>query len=129
MAPGDTKTTDVLFTNIGSGTATKLQLTPGTCTQNPAVGTGTPVNPANLCTNGDLNVNVKCYDGSTVGTGTAYMTYNGAPGAFTTAVSHTGSYATNGTIVCRFVVTMSATASPLDGGVTVSQPLTWELDA
>ena len=120
------------FTNIGSGAASKLVLTPGTCTQSPLAGTGTPVNPANLCAAGatDLNLVLACVDGTTT-TGTAYtdLAYSGPLGAFTAAKTHTAAIAKNGSITCTFTVSLNASASPLDGGITVSQPLTWELDA
>ena len=131
-APHASQTTSVTFTNIGSGPASKLVLTPGSCTQVPVAGTGTPVNPANLCAAGasDLNLNLTCVDGATT-TGTAYtdLAYNGPLGGFTAAKTHTATIAKNGQVTCTFVVSLSAAASPLDGGITISQPLQWELDA
>ena len=135
LVPGgvhSSQTTSVTFTNIGSGAASKLVLTPGACTQLPLAGTGTPVNPANLCAAGasDVNLNLSCVDGAAA-TGTAYtdLAYSGPLGAFTAAKTHTAAIAKGGQITCTFVVSLSATASPLDGGITISQPLQWELDA
>ena len=132
LIPGGSQTTSVTFTNIGSGPARTLVLTPGTCGQTPAAGTGTPVNPANLCAAGatDVNLALTCVDGTTT-TGTAYtdLAYTGALGGFSAAKTHTAAIAKNASITCTFTVSLNAAASPLDGGITVSQPLTWELDA
>lgn len=132
LSPGGSQTTSVTLTNIGSGPATSLKLTPGTCGQTPAAGTGTPKNPADLCasTATDVNLSLTCVDGTTT-TGTAYsdLTYNGALGNFTAVKTHAATIAANASVTCTFTVSLNAAASPLDGGITVSQPLTWELDA
>lgn len=134
LVPGASQSATVTFTNIGSSAASKLKLTPGSCSQSPTAGTGTPVNPADLCsaTATDVNLSLVCNDGATFG-GTAYtgsgeLAYNGPLGAFSAALTHTGVIPAAGSITCRFTVSLSATASPLDGGITVSQQLTWELD-
>ncbi|MBE7189077.1 hypothetical protein [Jatrophihabitans endophyticus] len=132
LVPGTSQSSSVTFTNIGSGPASKLILTPGTCAQTPLAGTGTPVNPASLCSASaaDVQLVLACYDGATA-TGTAYtdLAYSGNLGAFTAAKTHTATIAKNAQVTCKFTVSLSATASPLDGGITISQPLTWELDA
>ena len=129
IAPGGNQATSVTLTNIGSGPATKLVLTPSACTQTPTAGTGSPVNPANLCSSTDLTLNLSCVDGVTT-TGTAYtdLAYSGTLAGFT-AKTHAAAIAANASVTCTFTVTLSATASPLDGGIQVGQPLKWELDA
>ncbi|WP_375486243.1 hypothetical protein [uncultured Jatrophihabitans sp.] len=134
LAPGGSQASSVTLTNIGSGPASKLILSApaSSCSQTPAAGSVSTGNPANLClaTATDLNLAVSCVDGSSASATGAYtdLAYNGAASAFTSK-THTATIAKNASITCTFTVSLSATASPLDGGITVTQGLRWELDA
>lgn len=130
LTPGTNQQTDVTFTNAGGANATSFVLTPGSCTQVPAAGTGTPA-AANACTNGDLTVAVSCTDGATYGA-TPWVDLAYAAGAPPTATktrtATAGDLNAAASWTCRFTVALSATASVLDQGITVSQPLTWTLN-
>jgi len=130
LAPGGSVVTDVVFSNVGSAAASTFVLTPGSCTQSPTAGSGTP--PAgNVCTNGDLTVAVSCSDGGTYAAGSAWsdLKYTaGAPGSLPASLTHTATLAAGASFTCRFTVALSASASVLDQGITASQPLTWTLN-
>lgn len=127
LAPGGSQTVDVTFTDAGSSSASSFVLTPGTCTSTPSTGTPTPTN---LCTaSGELSVSVNCSNGTSYVSGSKWsdLTYTGAPGSMGT-LTHTASLAAGANWTCEFVASLSATASVLDQGITVSQPLTWTLN-
>ena len=64
LMPGQSRTVDVTFTNIGSNAATSFAMAPGTCSQSPLAGAGTPA-ATNLCTaSGELRVAVSCSPGT-----------------------------------------------------------------
>jgi hypothetical protein len=131
LTPGANQTADVTFTNVGSEAGSIFKLTPGACSQTPTAGTGTPVNPANLCTNGDLTVALSCSAGATYVSGSAFtdLVFAAAkPSTFSPVLTHATGIAKNASVTCRFTLALSTTASPLDGGITVSQGLVWELD-
>lgn len=126
LAPGGSQTVDVTFTNLGAAAAATFTLVPGNCTSSPSAGTPTPTN---LCTTpGELTVSVNCSDGAgyVAGSKWADLGYSGVPGAMGT-LTHTASMAANATWTCRFVASLPLSASVLDQGVTVTQPLTWNL--
>lgn len=129
LIPGGTQQVDATFTNVGSVAGSSFVLAAAACVQTPAAGAGTPP-AANVCTNGDLTVQVRCTDGATF-TGTPYadLTFGpAAPGTFTGPYTHTATIAINGSITCRFIVALSATATPTDQGITVTQQMTWTLN-
>lgn len=65
LTPGaGATTTMVTFKNIGLANASSFTLTPGSCSQSPAAGTGVPA-AANICTSGDVTIAVSCSPGST----------------------------------------------------------------
>lgn len=128
LAPGGSQTVDVTFTNLGAAVATSFTLVPGSCTSSPSTGTPTPTN---LCTApGELTVSVNCSNGASFVAGSKWadLSYTGVPGAMGT-LTHTAALPTNATWTCRFVASLPLTASVLDQGVTVTQPLTWNLNA
>jgi hypothetical protein len=128
LSPGGNQQVDVVFSNVGAASAATFALAAGTCSQNPAAGSGTPA-AANVCTNGDLTVAVSCSNGSSYASGSAWsdLVYAaGAPGSIGT-LTHTATLAAGASWTCRFTVALSASASVLDQGITASQPLTWTL--
>jgi hypothetical protein len=130
LAPGASQTVDVVFSNVGSAAASSFVLTPGTCSQSPTAGSGTPP-AANVCTSGDLTVAVSCSNGATYVSGSAWsdLTYAaGAPGSIPATLTHTATLAAGSSFTCRFTVALSASASVLAQGITASQPLTWTLN-
>lgn len=130
LTPGGSLTVDVVFKNVGGANASSFQLAPGTCTQTPVAGTGTPT-AANVCTNGDLTVAVSCSPGTTYSSASAWpdLAYAaGAPSTTTKAHAASGGDLNAGaTWTCRATVALLAAAAVTDQGVTVSQPLTWTL--
>jgi hypothetical protein len=130
LNPGDSQVTDVVFSNVGTAAASTFVLTPGSCSQTPAAGSGTPA-VADVCTNGDLTVAVSCSDGSTYAAGSAWVDLAQAataPGSLPISLTHTATLAAGASFTCRFTVALSGTADVLDQGVTASQPLTWTLN-
>lgn len=131
LAPGDSQTTDVVFTNVGTADASSFELAAGACSQTPTAGTGTPP-AADVCTSGDLTVAVSCSDGTSYAGGSAWadLVYAaGAPGSIPATLTHTATIAAGASMTCRFTVALSASASVLAQGITASQPLTWTLNA
>ncbi|MET3963658.1 hypothetical protein ABIE44_003592 [Marmoricola sp. OAE513] len=130
LAPGTNQTTDVVFTNVGSASASTFVLGTGSCSQTPTAGSGTPA-AANVCTSGDLTVAVSCSDGATYASGSAWADLvhaASAPGSTPATLTHTATIAAGASFTCRFTVAVTAGASVLAQGVTVSQPLTWTLN-
>lgn len=129
LTPGDNQTVDVTFSNIGGADAATFALTPGACSQTPTAGSGTPA-AADLCTNGDLTVEVGCAEGLTYGiTQWGDLAYPEAapPTATLTHTDSAGELAAGESWTCRFTVLLSYTATVLAQGVEVTQPLTWTL--
>lgn len=130
LLPGASRTVDVTFTNIGSANGSTFALAPGTCTQSPTAGTGTPA-ATNLCTAGELTVAVSCSPGATYSAGTAWsdLAYTAAaPPTATRTHTATGSELNAAAQwTCRFTVALSAAAVIASQNITVSQPLTWTL--
>jgi hypothetical protein len=130
LSPGGSQVTDVVFSNVGTAAASSFVLTPGSCSQTPAAGAGTPA-AANVCANGDLTVAVSCSDGATYAAGSAWVDLAqaaAAPGSLPASLTHTAALAAGASFTCRFTVALSGTADVLDQGVTASQPLTWTLN-
>jgi hypothetical protein len=130
LAPGGSQVTDVVFSNVGSASASTFVLTTGSCSQSPTAGSGTPA-AANVCTNGDLTVAISCSNGATYSAGSAWsdLVYAaGAPGSIPGTLTHTATLAAGASFTCRFTVALSASASVLDQGITASQALTWTLN-
>lgn len=127
---GAAQTVDVTFRNVGGANASSFALAPGTCSQTPTAGTGTPA-AANVCTNGDLTVAVSCSPGTTYASGSAWtdLAYAAAapPTATKTHAVASGDLNAGSSWTCRFTVALSANAAVTDQGVTLSQPLTWTL--
>lgn len=129
LVPGGTQQTDVTFTNLGGANATSFVFTPGTCTQTPTAGTGTP--PAgDVCGGGDLSVALSCSDGATYAAGSAWtdLAQTAIKPTSLTTKTHTATLAPSGQWTCRVTVALSASASVLDQNVTVTQPLSWTLN-
>lgn len=125
LTPGTSQVTTVTFSNTGGQNASTFVATPGTCTS-------TPSSP-NLCTNGDLTVAVQCSPGATFVAGSAWtdLAYTPAAAPPTAAKTHTaasGDLNAAASWTCQFTVALSATASPTDQGITISQPITWTLN-
>lgn len=130
LAPGGSQVSDLTFTNVGSSPATRLVLTPGTCAQTPTAGTGTPP-AANVCTNGELTVAVSCSNGATYSAGSAWNDLKyaaGAPGAMPVLTRSAG-LAAGASATCRITVALTGAAGVLNQGVTMTQPVTWTLEA
>lgn len=134
LTPGGAATVvDVTFTNVGTGPAANFVLAPGNCTQAP-VASAAPPGVNNLCTNGDLTVAISCKDGATYSAGapaawTDLVYAAGAPASIPASLTHTATLAVNASWTCRFTLALSATANPSDSAITVSQALTWTLNA
>jgi hypothetical protein len=130
LSPGNSRTVDVTFKNIGGANATSFQLAPGACTQSPTAGGGTPA-AANVCTNGDLTIAVSCSAGTSYAGGSAWadLAYAAAapPGATKSHTASAGDLDVGASWTCRFTVALAAGAGITDQGVTVTQPLTWTL--
>jgi len=128
LNPGGSVTTDVTFKNVGAANASSFALTPGSCSQTPTAGSGTPP-AANVCTNGDLTVAISCSPGATYAAGSAWTDLSYAAAAPPTAQkTHAGSDLNAGASwTCRFTVALLASAGVADQAVTLSQPLTWTL--
>ncbi len=141
LTPGGSQTTNVTFTNTGSQNASSFVMTPGATgttvggqTIAACVSTG-PAGATNLCTSSDLSFTVNCSPGSTYTAGskwTAAGDINYGPAvAPTSALTHTATGTelnAGASWTCQFVVALSATASPLDQGVTVTQGIAWTLN-
>lgn len=130
LTPGTNQVTDVVFSNVGSSAASSFVLTPGSCTQNPTAGSGSPA-AANVCTNADLTVAISCSNGATYSAGSAWADLKylaGAPASIPASLTHTATLAASASFTCRFTVALDAAASVLDQGITASQPLTWTLN-
>lgn len=138
LTPNTSQTVTVTFTNTGAANAhTSFVLAPGTCTSTYTVtATGETAGAAStpsLCTNGDLTVAVSCSDGATYVSGSAWtdLVYAAAaPPTATKLHTPTGTDLNAGASwTCQFTIALSSTASVLDQNITVSQPLTWTLNA
>lgn len=131
LTPNTTVPTDVTFTNIGASAASSFVFTPGTCSQSPTAGSGTPA-AADLCSgaSGDLTVAVSCSSGATYSSGTAWsdLVQTGIKPGSLTAKTHTATLAAGAQWTCRITVVLATGASVLDQGITVTQPLTWTLN-
>jgi hypothetical protein len=126
LLPGSNQATDVTFTNLGAANASSFVLAPGTCSSTPSTGTPTP---NNLCTT-DLTVAVSCSNGSSYSAGSAWtdLVYAaGAAGSMPT-LTHAAGLASGASATCRITVTLPSSASVLDQGLTLSQPLSWTLN-
>jgi hypothetical protein len=128
MAPGDSESVDVTFTNPGTGAGNTFAYAPGTCA--PSNGTG----GVDLCTDGDLSVDVSCSAGTTYDAGSlvAVLGQSGTPGSlvmksWTAAPALAGLSAS--AVTCRFVTSLDPSSPPVDAGSQVAQPITWTLDA
>ena len=130
LSPGGNQTVDVVFTNAGASPASSFVLTTGACSQSPIAGSGTPP-VANVCTNADLTVAISCSNGATYAAGSAWtdlVQTAAAPSSIPATLTHTATMAAAAQFTCRFTVVLGGSASVLDQGVTVSQPLTWTLN-
>lgn len=127
MAPGDSSTVDVTFTNSGNKDALSFKYAPQPCA--PTLGLGS----VDLCTDGDLTVAVSC------ATGTSYVAANKVAALEQTAVKP-GSLATKtltgapalaagSSITCEFTTKLSSTAPAEDASSAISQPIVWTLSA
>lgn len=131
LTPNTNVPTDVTFTNLGASAASSFVFTPGTCTQTPTAGSGTPA-AADLCggASGDLTVAVSCSNGASYSAGSAWTDLVQTaikPGSLA-AKTHAATLAAGAQWTCRVTVALSSGASVLDQGITVSQPLTWTLN-
>jgi len=129
LTPGSSQSTDVTFTNVGTANASQFQVAGGACTQTPSAGTGTPP-AANVCTSSDLTITMSCEGGTSYNAGDlhwATFAYSGTAAGFTSTFTQSGVLAAGASATCRFTVALSAAASVLDSGVSVSQPMTWTL--
>lgn len=131
LSPGASQTTDVTFTNIGGSAASTFVFTPGTCTQTPTAGSGSPA-ASDLCSGGDFTVAISCSNGATYVSGSAWtgtdIVQTAVKPASLVALTHTGSLAAGAQWTCRFTVALAAAAAVADQGVQVSQPITWTLN-
>ena len=130
LSPGQSRTVDVTFTNVGEATGASFTLAADTCGQTPAAnGAATPpIN--NLCTaTGELTVAVACSDGAAFVPASAYsdLVYPAGPPSGIGTLVHTSAIAADASITCRFTVALNASASVTDQGIVVSQALTWTL--
>lgn len=131
LMPGGSRTVDVTFTNIGAANATSFALAPGTCSQSPTAGSGTPA-ATNLCTaTSELTVAVSCSPGATYAGGSAWvdLAYAAAvpPTATKTHIASGSELNAGAQWTCRFTVALNAAASIASQNVTVTQPVTWTL--
>ena len=130
LSPGDSQTTDVVFSNVGAAAASSFVLTTAACSQSPTAGSGSPA-AANICTNGDLTVAISCSNGATYSAGSAWVDLVQtavAPSSIAATLTHTAALAAGSSFTCRFTVSLGAAASVLDQGITASQALTWTLN-
>jgi hypothetical protein len=131
LTPGASTTVDVVFTNLGTVAASSFVLQRQGCTQPPPAAAGPPT-IRDLCTSGDLTVAVSCSNGGTYSAATAWtdLVYaGGAPSNIPATLTHTASLAVNATWTCRFTVALASGANPSASAITVSQALTWTLNA
>ena len=130
LSPGGSQTDDVTFTNVGGSNASTFAVAPGSCSQSPTAGSGTPA-AANVCTNGDLTVAISCSPGTSYSAGSAWsdLAYAAAipPTATKTHTAASADLNAGASWTCRFTVALGASANVTDQGITVSQPLTWTL--
>lgn len=130
LVPGGSATQTVTFSNVGAANGSTFQLAPGTCSQTPTAGSGSPA-VANVCTNGDLTVAISCSDGATYSSVSPWsdLSYVAAapPTATKTHAASSSDLNAGSSWTCQFTVALSATAGVTDEAVTVSQPLTWTL--
>lgn len=128
---GPAVTTDVTFKNIGSANGSSFVLAPGTCTQSPTAGSGTPP-AANICTSGDVTVAISCSPGATYNAGSAWtdLAYSAAapPTATKTHAATGGDLNAGASWTCRVTVAVPLNASVTAQGITLSQPLAWTLN-
>lgn len=127
LTPGASQSTTVVFTNLGASAASTFVLTPGVCASTPSTGTPTP---ANLCTT-DLTMALSCSPGTTYAAGSAWtdLVYPaGLISGLPTTLTHATGLAAGASATCVFTVSLPTTASVLDQGVTLTQPLTWTLN-
>jgi hypothetical protein len=138
LTPNTSQTVTVTFTNTGAANAhTSFVLAPGTCASTYTVtATGETAGAAstpNLCTNGDLTVAISCSDGATYVSGSAWtdLVYTAAaPPTSTKLHTPAGTDLNAGASwTCQFTVALATAASVLDQNISVSQPLTWTLNA
>lgn len=130
LMPGDTKTYDITFENVGTADAGAFRLTPGTgaqgCSQIPA----TDPTVTDLCNGTDLTIAVGCTDGATYTGDTdewADLKQTAtAPDSMQTR-THSATLAPNAIWTCRFSVSLDSSA-PVDAqGISLTQPLIWTL--
>lgn len=131
LMPGGSRTVDVTFTNLGAANGTTFALAPGTCSQSPAAGSGTPT-ATNLCTSAsELTVALGCSPGASYAAGSAWSDLAYAASVAPTATkTHTATGAelnAGAQWTCRFTVALNAAAAVASQNITVSQPLTWTL--
>src|SRR6202007_1853210 len=92
-------------------TCATFALAPGSCTQAPTAGAGTPP-AANACTNGDLTVAVSCSPGASYSAGSAWsdLVYAAAvpPTATKTHTAASGDLNAGASWTCRFTVALGA---------------------
>ena len=131
LTPGTNQVTTVTFTDAGSRAGTSFALAPGTCTQNPTAGSGTPA-AANVCTNGDLTVAISCSPGATYVSGSAWsdLVYTAAapPTATKTHTAAGGDLNAAASWTCQFTVALAAAAGPTDQNISIAQSLQWTLN-
>lgn len=130
LSPGGSQSDDVTFTNVGASNASTFALAPGSCTQSPTAGSGTPA-AANICTNGDLTVAISCSPGTSYSAGSAWtdLAYTAAvpPTATKTHTAASGDLNAGASWTCRFTVALGGSANVTDQGITLTQILTWTL--
>ncbi|RLZ04458.1 hypothetical protein CWC38_00030 [Kocuria tytonicola] len=117
MAPGDVSTVNITLKNTGSIAAKAATLTPGACTQTPAVAAG----KGDLC--GLMNV-VITQDGTEIFRGTAKELAAKSNSPITLTAPAAG--ASN---AYKITTTLPVSADNTYAGVTISQPLTWTYTA
>lgn len=131
LMPGQSRTIDLTFTNIGSTAGSTFTMTPGTCTQSPLAGSGTPA-ATDLCTVIDeLRVAVSCSPGTSYSAGGAWsdLVYPAAPPPSAPKIHAAvgADLAAGARWTCRVTVSLAAGASVASQNIGVSQPITWTL--
>lgn len=114
MAPGDVSTVDITLTNTGSIAAKAATLTPGACTQTPAVAQG----KGDLC--GLMQI-VITQDGTQLYSGTAKDLAAKPLSLKAPAAGASTPY--------KVTTTLPTSADNTYAGITISQPLTWTFTA
>lgn len=118
MAPGETSTVNITLKNTGSVNAKTATLTPGACTQTPAVGAG----------KGDL-----CKIMRVVITRSGTEIFNGTAAELAaranSPINMTPPPAAGASNAYVITTTLPAEADNSYAGVTISQPLTWTYSA